>query len=145
MELNLSERQMLVVHPQNPANPDEPKVVPLPIEIYEDIIVSTRLYSPETLRACALVCHLFAQRAQKLLFSYICLIRPTNVFIPAVFIRSCIWASVRFLETLFSFPHFARYVKALIIHIENPRESWDMGRGTTEEQAPSAARVMNHT
>ena len=109
---------MLVVRPQSPVTPDVAKVVPLPIEIYE-YIIDHLLYSPETLCACALVCHAFTQRAQKLLFTFICFTRQTNVFKPTMFTKPYVWPAVRFVQTLSHFPHLARHVKALVISVED--------------------------
>jgi len=92
-------------------------MVSLPIEVYESILDELS-ESPETLRACALVSHLFAQRAQKLLFSYVSLTRPTKVFKAALGIRSHVWPSMRFHHILSSSPHLAGYVKSLVISDE---------------------------
>ena len=97
------------------------KVVTLPIEIYE-YIIDHLLYSPETLCACALVYYAFTQRAQKLLFTFICLTRQTNVFKPTMFTKPYVWPAVRFVQTVSHFPHLARHVKALIISVEDPFE-----------------------
>jgi len=125
-----SKSRMLDPNPQSPgAIPDGLKVVPLPTEIYESIL-DELAESPETLRACALVCHLFAQRAQKLLFSSICLTGPTKVFNRALGIRSYVWPSMRFLQIISSSPRLAEHVKSLIVtdtaHLQFYREelSW---------------------
>jgi len=44
------------------------------------------------------------------------------VFKPTLFTRSYAWPAVRFLQTLSLSPHLARYVKALIIGVEDPLE-----------------------
>ncbi|KIM36668.1 hypothetical protein M413DRAFT_449017 [Hebeloma cylindrosporum] len=106
---------MVIPHPQRPSDTaDGSEVVPLPTEIYESILDELS-DSPKTLCACALVCHLFAQRAQQLLFSSICLKRPTKVYKPDLGIRSYVWPSMRFLQIISSSPHLAGYVKSLIV------------------------------
>ena len=108
------------MHPQSPrATPEGSKVVQLPTEIYESIL-DELIESPETLCACALVCHLFAQQAQKLLFSSISLTHPAKVFKPALGIRLFVWPSMRFLQIISSSPHLAGYVKTLGISDEAP-------------------------
>ena len=137
-----SELRILDPNPQSPsAIPDGSKVVPLPTEIYESIL-DELAESPETLRACALVCHLFAQRAQKLLFSSIFLTRPTKVFKRALGIRSYVWPSMRFLQIISSSPLLAGHVKSLIIsdtaHLQFYREelSWIRSDNTVHQILP---------
>jgi hypothetical protein len=137
-----SEPRMLDPNPLSPsAIPDGSKTVPLPTEIYESIL-DELAESPETLRACALVCHLFAQRAQKLLFSSICLTRPTKVFKRALGIRSYVWPSMWFLQIISSSPCLTGHVKSLIVsdtaHLQFYREelSWIRSDNTVHQILP---------
>jgi hypothetical protein len=111
----LSEPQELAAHTQIPsATTDGSNLIFFPTEIYESIL-DELVEWPETLRACALVSRLFAQLAQKLLFSCICLKRPTKVVNPALGEESYVRPSIGFFRTLSSSPHLAGYVKSLIV------------------------------
>jgi hypothetical protein len=115
----LSEPQELAAHAQIPsATTDGSNLISFPTEIYESIL-DELVEWPETLRACALVSRLFAQLAQKLLFSCICLKRPTKVANPALGEESYIQPSIGFFRTLSSSPHLAGYVKSLIVSDAN--------------------------
>ena len=116
----LSEPQKLAPHTQIPSTTtDGSNLISLPTEIYESILHELVQW-PETLRACALVSRLFAQLAQKLLFSCICLQRPTKVVNPVLGDESYVRPSIRFFQILSSSPHLAGYVKYLIVSDAGP-------------------------
>jgi len=111
----LSEPQELATHTQIPSTTtDGSNLISFPTEIYESIL-DELVEWPETLRACAPVSHLFAQLAQKLLFSCICLKRPTRVVNPAPGEKLYVQPSIGFFRVLSSSPHLAGYVKSLIV------------------------------
>ena len=111
----LSEPQELAAHIQIPSTTTNgSNLISLPTEIYETILEELVEW-PQTLRACALVSHLFAQLAQKLLFSCICLKRPIKVVNPVGGDESYVRASIRFFQIFSSSPHLAGYVKSLIV------------------------------
>ena len=126
----LSEPQELAGHVQISSTTDGSDLISLPTEIYESIL-DELVEWPETLRACALVSHLFAQLAQKLLFSPICLKRPTQAFdlLLGKRLYSVRQPSKRFLNRFFrilsSSPHLAGYVKSLIVVIIDQYTSSD--------------------
>ena len=106
-----SEPQELAAHAPIPSTTtDGANLISLPTEIYESIV--DKVVDWGTLRAFALVCHLFAQLAQKLIFSSISLTRPITWFI-AQRIGSYVWSPIHFLQILSSSPHLAGYVKSL--------------------------------
>jgi len=112
----LSEPQELAAGIQIPnTTTDGADLSSFPAEIYESII-DQLADSPNALRRCALVCRLFAQRAQMLFFSYISLERPTK----PTRSRSHLWPSMRFLQLLSTSSHLAGYVKSLKISDEDP-------------------------
>jgi len=111
----LSEPHELAEHMQIPSTTtDGSNLISLPTEIYETIL-DELVEWPQTLRACALVSHLFAQLAQKLLFSCICFKSLSKVVNPAVGDKSYVQPSIRFFQILSSSPHLAGYVKSLIV------------------------------
>ena len=115
----LSEPQELAAHTQIPSTTtDGSNLISFPTEIYESIL-DELVESPETLLACALVSRLFAQLAQKLLFSCICLKRPTRVANPALGEEPYVRPSIGFFRALSSSPHLAGYVKSLIVSDAN--------------------------
>ena len=116
----LSEFQELAAHVQiSSTTTDGSNLISLPTEIYESIL-DELVESPETLRACALVSRLFAQLAQKLLFSCICLKRPTKVVNPALGDESYTRPYLHFFQILSSSPHLAGYIKSLIVSDADP-------------------------
>ena len=116
----ISEPQELAAHTQIPSTTtDGSNFISFPTEIYE-FILDELVESPETLRSCALVSRLFAQLSQKLLFSCICLKRPTQVLNPAPGDESYVRPSIGFFRVLSSSPHLARYVKSLIVSDADP-------------------------
>jgi len=125
----LSEPQELAGHMKMPSTTtDGSNLISLPTEIYESILHELVQW-PKTLRACALVSRLFAQLAQKLLFSCICLKRPIQVLNPALSNESYVRPSNRFFNRFFrilsSSPHLAGYVKSLIISDTNQFENYE--------------------
>jgi hypothetical protein len=118
----LSEPHELAAHTQIPSTTtDGSNLISFPTEIYESIL-DELVEWPETLRACALVSRLFAQLAQKLLFSCICLKRPTKRANPTLGDEPYVRPSIGFFRTLSSSPHLAGYVKSLIISDADPFE-----------------------
>jgi len=114
-------------HPDDNQIPSVPLPVPLPAEIYE-LIIDVLFDSRQTLRSCALVCHLFAQRAQKHLFARVDFTRPVRT--AKRILGRYIWPTERFLQLLTVSPHIAPHVKHLHIsdelHLEpyNEERSW---------------------
>jgi hypothetical protein len=107
-----SEPHELAGHALSPsATTDGSNLLSLPTEIHQSILGKLDLQS---LRACALICHLFAQLVQKIIFSSIYLTRPITLF-TSLRIPSYIWNPMRFLQILSSSPHLAGYVKHLLV------------------------------
>jgi hypothetical protein len=114
-DIMLSEPLELAAHMQIPSTTtDGSNLISFPTEIYESIL-NELVEWPQTLRACALVSHLFAYLAQKLLFSCIFFKRPSKVVNPAVGDESYVRPSIRFFQILSSSPHLVGYVKSLIV------------------------------